>query len=123
MKKENTCCFTGHRELHAPESCLKALVYHHVSLLFDRGYRNFCCGGALGFDTLAAKIVLKFREDHPVARLVLILPCHEQAKFWNPEDIKVYEEIKSLADEVIYTNIRYTKQCWILNWSLEENKL
>lgn len=111
MTKENTCCFTGHRELYASKESLTALVYHHVCVLYDRGIRNYCCGGALGFDTLAAQVVLEFRKDHPDARLVLILPCPEQAKFWNPEDVKVYEEIKSLADDVIYTHNRFTRFC------------
>ncbi len=111
MTKENTCCFTGHRELHTSEESLRALVYHHVCVLYDRGIRNYCCGGALGFDTLAAQVVLEFRKEKPDARLVLILPCHTQTRFWDPKNIEVYEEIKSLADEVIYTNVRYTKEC------------
>ena len=90
---------------------MRALVYHHVCVLYDRGIRNYCCGGALGFDTLAAQVVLEFRKEKPDARLVLILPCHTQTRFWIPKDIEVYEEIKSLADEVIYTNVRYTKEC------------
>ncbi len=87
------------------------MVYHHVSVLYDRGIRNYCCGGALGFDTLAAQVVLEFRKEKPDARLVLILPCPEQAKYWGPQDKRVYEEIVSLADEVIYTHNRFTKFC------------
>ena len=111
MTKETTCCFTGHRELQTSEEKLRALVYHHVSMLYDEGIRNYCCGGALGFDTLAAQVVLDFRKDNPDVRLVLILPCPEQAKFWKPKEKQVYEEIKSLADEVIYTHDRFTRFC------------
>ena len=109
--KADTCCFTGHRTLYKPENEISAELNRLVREMYDRGFRNFCCGGAVGFDTLAEKAVLALREEHDDVRLVLILPCHEQTKKWKEADVAVYEEILTLADEVIYTSEHFTPFC------------
>lgn len=110
--KADTCCFTGHRRFYKPMQELKRPLWNAINWLYtSEGVRNFCCGGALGFDTLAARAVLALRDRFPDVRLVLILPCRDQAKSWGLEDVRVYEEIKSLADEVIYTGEHYTRFC------------
>ena len=73
----------------------------------DRGYRYFGCGGALGFDTLAAQTVLRLRESHPQIRLILVLPCKNQTKGWKEADIAEYERIIKAADKVTYTSEQY----------------
>ena len=109
--KAVTCCFTGHRTLYKPENEISAELDRLVAEMYERGFRNFCCGGAVGFDTLAEKAVLALREKHDDVRLVLILPCHEQTKKWKAADVAVYEEILTLADEVIYTSEHFTPFC------------
>ena len=109
--KADTCCFTGHRTLYRPENEITAELTKLVAEMYERGFRNFCCGGAVGFDTIAEKVVLALREEHPDVRLVLILPCHEQTKKWKAEDVAVYEQILTLADEVIYTSEHFTPFC------------
>ena len=87
--------------------CLEEQIRH----LINQGITNFCAGGALGFDTMAAQIVLGLKKEHDGLRLILVLPCPEQAQKWSPDDISKYEEIKSKADEVIYTSDTYYKGC------------
>lgn len=82
-----------------------------ISELYNRGIRDFITGGALGFDTLAAQAVLRARKDAEDLRLVLALPCREQAKNWRKKDIKVYNDIIEAADEVIYVSEEYTADC------------
>ena len=77
----------------------------------DRGYRYFGCGGALGFDTLAAQTVLRLRESHPQIRLILVLPCKNQTKGWKEADIAEYERIIKAADKVTYTSEQYYSGC------------
>ena len=50
-----TACFTGHRHLlqHKVDE-LSQLIDQAVVEAYKHGYRQFLCGGALGFDTLAA---------------------------------------------------------------------
>ena len=111
MTKQTTCCFTGHRTLYKPESEITAELDKIVREMYARGFRRFCCGGAVGFDTLAEKAVLSLRDEHPDVRLVLILPCHEQTKKWKARDVAVYEEMLELADEIIYTSEHFTPFC------------
>lgn len=58
--------------------------------LTERGIKNFCAGGAVGFDSLAANTVLKLREEYPHIKLTLILPCLSQTRGWAESDIEVY---------------------------------
>ena len=54
MRRE-TCCFTGHRNLPAEHlPAIPSLLDDTVAELIGRGIVDFACGGARGFDTLAA---------------------------------------------------------------------
>ena len=61
--RERTCCFTGHRNI-APEQqgMVAKRLYHVIEQLVRSGYCYFGAGGALGFDTMAARCVLKLRS-------------------------------------------------------------
>lgn len=107
-----TCCFTGHRKIPSDqlESVTQRLRDAVIASIKD-GYLYFGAGGALGFDTLAAKIVLELRTIYPEIKLILVLPCLDQAEKWNEEDKEEYERIKSLADKVVYTSGNYFNGC------------
>ena len=70
----------------------------------EQGYRYFGCGGALGFDTLAAQTVLRLREIYPEIRLILVLPCRDQTRGWKQADVAEYDRIMKAADKVTYTS-------------------
>ena len=80
-------------------------------MLIAEGYSRFIAGGALGFDTLAAKAVLEAREKYPEITLHLALPCPEQTKMWKPDQIRIYEEILERADSHEYVCEHYTRFC------------
>ena len=107
-----TCCFTGHRKIPSDqlESVTQRLRDAVIASIKD-GYLYFGAGGALGFDTLAAKIVLELRTIYPEIKLILVLPCLDQAEKWNEEDKEEYERIKSLADKAVYTSGNYFNGC------------
>ena len=110
--REISCCFSGHRIIPAAE-------YDNVSYqlelkvidLIGQGVSRFFAGGALGFDTLAAKAVIKAKKIFPHIKLNLILPCKSQHKKWNEIDKNVYDEILSAADRIEYITERYTRDC------------
>ena len=111
-KKIRTCCFTGHSKI--PPKQLETItrrLRESILKLIDDGYLYFEAGGALGFDTLAAQIVLDLRSEYPQIQLVLILPCLSQSSGWNEHDQTVYKNIKAMADKVIYTSREYTRGC------------
>ena len=110
--KDETCCFTGHRDIpsefkHELFSFTETVVENAIK----NGYRYFGTGGALGFDTIAALVVLKLKERYPDIKLILVLPCHTQTNGWRKEDVEIYEEIKKQADKIVYTSQEYTWGC------------
>lgn len=109
---KNTCCFTGHRDISYIEKIvLKKKLKKVIDTLINQGIVYYKAGGALGFDTMAAQAVLKAREKNPAVKLILVLPCLNQAERWSKRDQEIYEEIKKQADEVIFTSQEYTKGC------------
>lgn len=108
MEAEKTVCFTGHRSLTSEEKRnLKNALKETLEKCYETGARCFRCGGALGFDTLAAIAVLNLQRDHPDIRLELVLPCPQQSERWNQSDVNLYEEIKQSADLVTYISDTY----------------
>ena len=112
--KEQTCCFTGHRNLKKYDMReIKKVLEESIEELIKIGVVNFEAGGALGFDTLAALTVLRMREKYPHIKLILVLPCKDQTYNWKESDIKTYEYIKSQADDCIYTSEHYWDGCML----------
>lgn len=112
MMRERTCFFTGHREI--PEKdyeTIRRRTTTAVESLIQKGVVYFGAGGALGFDTLAAQVVLDLKRKYPQIKLILILPCWDQDRLWSNADKRVYANIKAQADKVVYTSEQYTKGC------------
>lgn len=106
------CSFTGHRTIkNEHKSLIVGSLLRAIRYAYEDGCREFLTGGALGFDTLAAKEIIKFRQTHSGVRLILCLPCINQAEKWNERDKSLYEHILSFADEVIYISEDYTDSC------------
>ncbi len=106
------CSFTGHRTIkEAHRARLPSLLARAVEYAYNEGCRSYFCGGAIGFDTYAAREVLRFRLSHPDARLILLLPCISQADGWEKRNRDVYDYILSEADETVYISDEYTPSC------------
>jgi uncharacterized phage-like protein YoqJ len=82
-----------------------------VEYAYSRGCNEFYSGGAIGFDTVAAREVIRFRIDHPDVRLILLLPCVDQDKMWGEEAQSSYGYLIDVADEVRYVSESYTDDC------------
>lgn len=99
--KHISCSFTGHRFLSAADKAhLIPILKSTILYLYSLGVREFHCGGALGFDTLAATVVYDISRTHEGIRLVLELPYEKQADGWTEENRRHYEFIKSKANEI-----------------------
>ncbi len=106
------CCFTGHRIIpSAHRDQIDKQTARAVRQLIDRGVDTFLSGGALGFDLMAAAVVLRAKTVYPHVRLKMVLPCRDQADRWSAADRAVYADIIARADEVIYTAERYHRGC------------
>lgn len=111
--KEQTCFFTGHRVVpKAEEAQIRANTYALcVSLIEKMNIQTFCCGGALGFDTIAAQTVLRLKESYPFVRLQMVLPCKGQEKRWGEKEQQIYRAILDSADAVEYVSEHYSTHC------------
>ena len=112
IDRNSTCSFTGHRAI--PDEMAEYLLQRikdGVNYLYSRGVKTYLTGGALGFDSLAAEAVIECRNIHKDIRLILVIPCRDQARGWKQTDIENYEHIKELADEAICLSEHYYSGC------------
>lgn len=112
--RARTCCFTGHRKLSKDEiRALERLLPRAVTYLISRGVYYFGSGGALGFDLLASDAVLKCKADKPEIKLIMVLACREQDKFWADDDRKLFHGILARADKTVYISDEYYDGCML----------
>ncbi len=109
-----TCCFTGHRKIPVNRITeMKKSIISEVNKLIAQDVIYYGTGGALGFDTIAAQTILEMKKDYPQIKLILIIPCKNQADNWNYEDRILYEDIKNRADKVVYLADNYEQGCML----------
>ncbi len=110
--KNITCCFTGHRDVPAYE---KERIYRdlnaEISALIKKGITRFRCGGARGFDTMAALTVLDIKKLNPEIFLIVDVPCRNQHLCWNKEERAAMDYILSVADEINELSQYYYNGC------------
>ena len=116
MSNMSKCSFTGHRVIK------KDLLPHvikrldvTVSSLINQGVVTYLSGGAIGFDTYASLTVIKYRENNPLIKLIMVLPCLNQDERWNEKDKQTYRYLLDNADKIIYVSERlYYQGCMLL---------
>lgn len=110
--KNKTCCFSGHRIIPSEEKKkIQKTLKNKIIELIDSGVIYFGTGGALGFDTIVAKTILKLKKSYPQIKLIIVIPCLEQQKFWSVKDKIQYEIIKKSADKIKILSDKYYKGC------------
>ncbi len=101
--KEQTCCFTGHRNV--PVDKQKEIVARtgaKVRELIREGYRCFVVGGAVGYDTLAAELLFRLRDvEHMGIRVILAYPFDGYTALWSEGQKATYARLLPLYDERI----------------------
>ena len=112
MMNEITCCFTGHRKIAQGKYAeLHSRLAEEIDRAYEKGYRRFLCGGALGFDTMCADAVIEKRKKNPDTSLVLVIPCMGQYEQWSAEDKALYDRIYSECDECYCMSELYYDGC------------
>lgn len=107
-----TACFTGHRQLNEAE--LPALVVRLdrvLDALYRAGYRRFMCGGARGFDLLAAEAVIRLKARCDNVQLIAVIPHALQANTMSPDNLSRYQRMVIHADRNIVLSPFYYKGC------------
>lgn len=117
MAEEKTCFFSGHRRIPKNQiEHIKQKVRAYICELANTGVTHFIAGGALGFDTLCADMIIELQESSiefaQKVRLSLYLPCYDQTRNWSAEDKYHFNMIKFKASDCKYiTNDTYTADC------------
>ncbi len=108
-KEDLVCAFTGHRTLGEDFNADGLLL--EIKRAIEGGVTTFLSGMAMGFDLLAAKLVLALREENPSLKLVACIPCAEQAKKYPQEELALYRSVELAANERIVLSEKYYRGC------------
>ena len=112
INRAEAACFSGHRDISINDTeKVAGYVADAIATLYSNGYRVFFCGGARGFDTIAAREVIRFRTAHSDVRLIIAVPCVSQADKWPEDEQTLYRTILDDADEVITLSEKYYNGC------------
>ncbi len=111
---EGVCCFSGHRDIPPHErERLEALLDEYIDKMVGCGRRGFICGGALGFDTMAARAVLRAKKRHEGIVLELAIPYRGVERYRGEADRLEFEYILSGADSARYIAESYDRDCML----------
>ena len=120
MKKEIKFCeaataaFTGHRWYDSSrKQSVRKRIEECVREAYRNGITNFISGMAIGFDLLAAEVVLSLRHECPAITLTAVLPFREQASRFNELNKCRYYKCLSQADDIVILSNDYTAKCYL----------
>ncbi len=122
MRRDRTCCFTGHRPEKLPwgtdESdprCLelKCRIAAALESAYEKGMRHFICGMALGADLYFCEAALDLRNKYPGVTVEAAIPCEEQATRWREEDRDRYFAMVKLCDFETMVQHHYDRGCML----------
>ena len=109
-----TAAFTGHRFVDASlREHVKKRLTRAVLDAYGNGIRNFISGFAIGFDMMAAEVVVSLKQIYPDIILTAAVPFKEQAARFGFYDRKRYDRLLEVADEVIVVSERYYPRCFL----------
>ena len=120
--KTLTCCFTGYRpnkfpfdfkESNPEYAAFEGALLEAIFSLPKENCFTFYTGMAMGFDILAAEMVLLLKEKGDCAiSLICVLPFKNQTSGWDEHWKTRYENVLKNADEVILLSEEYYKGCY-----------
>ncbi|MDR2933651.1 MAG: DUF1273 domain-containing protein, partial [Oscillospiraceae bacterium] len=82
-----------------------------IEKLISQGVTDFISGGAIGFDQMAASLIVAKKKMGRAIRLIFALPCHNQDIHWSAEQRQLYAGLLAEADEIHYVSEQYYDGC------------
>lgn len=113
--KAKSCCFTGHRKL--PDGQRAAIMERTetaVKKLLSGGINRFLLGGAVGYDTEAARLLFRLKNVHRGIKVVLIYPFDSYTDRWNDAQKAEYAKLLPQYDNVIKASERSGREAYLL---------
>lgn len=120
LRRERTCCFTGHRPEKLPWGkdetdprclALKRRLRDAVLSAYEDGMRHFICGMARGCDLYFAEIVLELRRDRPDITLEAAIPWPGQSDGWERASRERWHQILAVCDLETMVQRSYDPGC------------
>ena len=109
-----TAAFTGHRFFDkSRKDAVKARITATVIGAYESGVTNFLTGMAVGFDQLAAEVVLSLKPICPGITLTAVVPFAGQADGFSDFNKRRYDALLSKADEKIILSNEYYSRCYL----------
>lgn len=113
--RQRTCCFTGHREI--PEKDLPGILERTeqaVRRLIEQGVVFFGVGGAIGYDTEAAKLLFRLRAtDYPQIKVILVYPFEGFTSRWSDEQQTEYARLLPQYDKTVCVAQRASREAYL----------
>jgi Uncharacterized protein conserved in bacteria len=112
--KAKSAAFTGHRSFEKGRlDQVKNDLCGAIRLAYSKGFRNFYCGMARGFDLLAAETVCQMKTEFPDIELTAVVPCPEQCDKFPQRDKFLYAKMLNKADHIVTISHAYYKRCFL----------
>ena len=113
--RQRTCCFTGHRAI--PEKNLPGILEgteRAVRRLIEHGVIFFGVGGAIGYDTEAAKMLFRLRAtDYPQIKVILVYPFEGFTSRWSDEQRAEYARLLPKYDKAVCVAQRASREAYL----------
>lgn len=107
MRREKTCCVTGHRDIPSEQvEKICELLHQETLAAIEDGYTHFISGFAVGADLLFADIVAKLKRTYSIT-LEAAIPYPGRMK--TPD--KTFQRLIQCCDEVKIHSSAYFKGC------------
>ena len=107
----NVCSFTGHRILskNFNEQELKTVIVG----LIKEGVNTFLVGMALGFDSKCFQTLYYLKREYDI-RIIAVVPCADQSRYFNKSQKEEYQKMLSQADETVVLSNGYYDGCMMV---------
>ena len=113
--RQRTCCFTGHREIR--EEDLPAILKRTeqvVRRLIEQGVVFFGVGGAIGYDTEAAKLLSRLRAtEYPHIKVILVYPFNGFTSRWSDAQRAEYARLLPQYDKTVCVAQRASREAYL----------
>jgi len=93
---------------------LRDMLQKAVHEAMDVGFKTFYSGMAIGFDIIAAEIVMQEkqgRSDDEI-NLIAVVPFLQQEAKWGAKWRKRHDDVLRAADKIVVLNERYIRGCY-----------
>ena len=111
-EKEKSIAFTGHRIIPlVRQEEVKVRLTAAVAFACKSGMARFYCGMALGFDMMAAEVVLSLKDKFSNIRLIAVVPFSGQSSQWASSEQERYHRILAKADKMLVLSGNYFRGC------------